>query len=124
MAPYIHIFGLSIPTFGLMLWLATMVGAWLMDRAFRSQKLKQDAVLVVAITLVAGVIGAKLWHVLDTPSEFKLEGWKVLYSSAGFAWFGGASFGILTLLFLGWKLKIGAIVCSTSLRLPRLSATA
>lgn len=109
MAPYIHIFGFSIPTFGLMLWLATMVGAWLMDRAFRREKLKQDAVLIVAITLVAGVIGAKLWHVLDTPSEFRDAGWKVLWSSAGFAWFGGMTFGIATLLFLGWKMKIGAI---------------
>ncbi len=92
-----------------MLWLGTMVAAWLMDRAFRREKLTQDAVVVVAVTLVAGVIGSKLWHVLDTPSEFRIEGWRVLWSSAGFAWYGGATLGIATLIFLGWKMKIGAI---------------
>ncbi len=64
---------------------------------------------MVAIAVVAGIVGAKLWHVLDTPSEFREIGWRVLWDSAGFAWFGGLVFGIAALVMQGWRAKIGAL---------------
>ena len=109
MLPYLHLFKLNLPTFGLMLWLAAVTGAWLMDRAFRRARVEADAVGMVAITVVAGIVGAKLWHVLDTPIEFRMQGWSVLWDSAGFAWFGGLVLGIAALLFQGWWAKIGAL---------------
>lgn len=109
MIPYLHIFGFSIPTFGLLIWAGTMLAAWMMDRNFRRQHLKDDAITIVAITLVAGIIGAKLWHVLDTPSEFQNMGWRVLWDTGGFAWFGGMTFGITALLLQGRFSKIGAL---------------
>jgi phosphatidylglycerol:prolipoprotein diacylglycerol transferase len=54
-------------------------------------------------------VGAKLWHVLDTPAEFREIGWRVLWDSAGFAWFGGLLFGISALVFQGWWAKIGGL---------------
>lgn len=107
MIPYIHLGHFSIPTFGLMLWLAAVAGAWVMDRSFRREHLNADAVGMVAVALVAGLIGAKLWHVLDTPSEFQMEGWSVLWDRAGFAWYGGLTFGILALVVQGWRAKLG-----------------
>lgn len=107
MLPYLHLGHLSIPTFGLMLWLAAVVGAWIMDRSFRRERIDADAIGMVAIALVAGLIGAKLWHVLDTPSEFREEGWSVLWDRAGFAWYGGLTFGIVALVVQGWRAKLG-----------------
>ncbi|MDE3062570.1 MAG: prolipoprotein diacylglyceryl transferase [Acidobacteriota bacterium] len=109
MLPYLHIWRLPIPTFGLMLWLAAVTAAVLMDRGFKRAGLKADAVSMVAFTVVAGIIGAKLWHVIDTPAEFREAGWRVLWDSAGFAWFGGLVFGISALLFQGWWARIGAL---------------
>ena len=110
MYPYIHIFHLmTIPTFGLMLWLAAVVAAVVVDRNFRRSKIDADAIGMVAIAVVAGIIGAKVWHVLDTPSEFRLEGWRVLYDTAGFAWYGGLVLGIGALVFQGWRAKIGGL---------------
>jgi len=111
MLPYLHIPFLPFPinTFGLMLWLAAVAGAWMMDRSFRRARVEADAVGMVAITVVAGIVGAKLWHVVDTPVEFRLEGWSVLWDTAGFAWFGGLVFGIGALLFQGWWGKIGCL---------------
>jgi len=63
----------------------------------------------VAIAVVAGIIGAKVWHVLDTPIEFHQSGWSVLWDTAGFAWFGGLVFGISALLAQGWMAKIGGL---------------
>jgi phosphatidylglycerol:prolipoprotein diacylglycerol transferase len=64
---------------------------------------------MVAVAVVVGIIGSKLWHVLDTPIEFREYGWRVLWDTAGFAWYGGALFGIAALVFQGWWAKIGCL---------------
>ena len=109
MLPFIHIGHFSVPTFGLMLWLAAVAAAILMDRGFRRAGISADAVGMVAVAVVLGIVGAKLWHVIDTPVEFREEGWRVLWDTAGFAWFGGLLFGISALVFQGWWAKIGGL---------------
>ncbi len=109
MVPFLHIGHLNLPTFGLMLWLAAVAGAFVMDRGFKRAHITADAVGMVAVAVVLGIVGAKLWHVLDTPAEFREMGWRVLWDSAGFAWFGGLLFGISALVFQGWWAKIGGL---------------
>ena len=123
MLPYIHInlhfWQLNLPTFGLMLWLAAVAAAFVMDRGFKRAHIGAgaaakdgagpDAVGMVLVAVVAGIVGAKLWHVIDTPIEFREWGWRVLWDSAGFAWFGGLLFGISALVFQGWWAKIGGL---------------
>jgi phosphatidylglycerol:prolipoprotein diacylglycerol transferase len=109
MIPYLHLWHLSVPTFGLMLWLAAVAAAFVMDRGFRRSRITADAVGMVAVAVVAGIVGAKLWHVIDTPIEFREQGWSVLWDTAGFAWFGGLVFGISALVFQGWWEKIGGL---------------
>lgn len=109
MYPYLHLWHLTVPTFGLMLWLAAVTAAFVVDRSFRRARITADAVGMVAIAVVVGIIGAKLWHVLDTPIEFREMGWQVLWDSAGFAWYGGVLFGMAALLFQGWWAKIGLL---------------
>ena len=109
MLPYIPIGHFNLPTFGLMLWLAAVAAAFVMDRAFRRAGIDADAVGMVAVAVVLGIVGSKLWHVIDTPQEFRDEGWRVLWSTAGFAWFGGLLFGISALVFQGWWAKIGGL---------------
>jgi phosphatidylglycerol:prolipoprotein diacylglycerol transferase len=109
MIPYLHLWHLSVPTFGLMLWLAAVAAAFVMDRGFRRSGITADAVGMVAVAVVAGIVGAKLWHVIDTPMEFREQGWSVLWDTAGFAWFGGLIFGISALVFQGWWAKIGGL---------------
>jgi phosphatidylglycerol:prolipoprotein diacylglycerol transferase len=109
MIPYLHLWHLNVPTFGLMLWVAAMAAGLVMDRSFHRARITADAVGMVAIAVVAGIIGAKVWHVLDTPIEFHQSGWSVLWDTAGFAWFGGLVFGISALLAQGWMAKIGGL---------------
>ncbi len=109
MLPYIHLWHLNLPTFGLMLWLAAVAAAFVVDRGFKRLHIDADAVGMVAVAVVAGIVGAKLWHVIDTPMEFHEQGWRVLWDSAGFAWFGGLAFGIFALVFQGWWAKIGGL---------------
>lgn len=109
MLPYLHLGWFNLPTFGLMLWCAAVAGAIVVDLGFKREKITADAVGMVAIALVAGILGAKLWHVLDSPDEFRLEGWRVLWDTAGFAWYGGLVFGISALVLQGLHAKIGAL---------------
>ncbi|MFC5865488.1 prolipoprotein diacylglyceryl transferase [Acidicapsa dinghuensis] len=124
MLPYIHIgihfvlhFGSSVipvgpwdvPTFGLMLWVATICGAWVLHKSFQREHIEADALGIVALSVVAGIIGAKLWHVIDTPEEFQIDGWRALISTGGFAWFGGLVGGILALIIQGKKAGLSAL---------------
>jgi phosphatidylglycerol:prolipoprotein diacylglycerol transferase len=92
-----------------MLWCAAVAAAIVMDRGFKREGIAADAVGMVAVALVAGIVGAKLWHVLDTPEDFRSLGWSALWDTAGFAWYGGFTFGIVALLLQGWREKIGAL---------------
>ncbi len=113
MLPYIHLnlhfWRPDVPTFGLMLWLAAVAAAFVMDRSFKRAGVDADAVGMVAVAALLGIVGAKLWHVIDTPAEFHAYGWQVLWDSAGFAWYGGLIFGIAALMFQGWWAKIGML---------------
>jgi len=109
MLPYIHIWFLTLNTFGLMLWLACVAAAFVLDRGFRRAGLQADAVGIVAVAAIAGIVGAKLWRVVDSPIEFRMQGWSVLWDTAGFAWFGGLVFGISALIIQGLRAKIGGL---------------
>jgi phosphatidylglycerol:prolipoprotein diacylglycerol transferase len=100
--PFIHIGRFSIGTFGIMLWLAAVCACWVLHRNFRRWKIDADAIGIVALSTVAGVIGAKLWHVLESPQVLLENPWGTLLDRAGFAWFGGLVLGILALL---WQSK-------------------
>jgi phosphatidylglycerol:prolipoprotein diacylglycerol transferase len=84
-----------------MLWVATVCGAIVMHFSFRRAHIEADALGIVALTVVAGIVGAKLWHVIDSPAEFQMDGWSVLWSTGGFAWFGGLVAGIIALIVQG-----------------------
>ena len=109
MIPYLHLGSFNLPTFGLMLWLAVVIAAIVADRAFKRANISADAVGMVAVALVVGLIGSKIWHVLDSPEEFRVEHWRVLWDNAGFAWYGGLTFGIAALVVMGWRSKIGVL---------------
>lgn len=111
MFPYIHLhlggFHPEIPTFGLMLWVAAVTAGLVMERSFRRARISADAITMVVVAMIAGIVGAKIWHVIDTPSDFRQQGWSVLWDSGGFAWFGGLVFGITALIVQGIRAKIG-----------------
>lgn len=107
MYPFIHIGHFSIGTFGLCLWLASVCACWVLYRNFRRFGIDADAVGIAAYTTVAGVVGAKLWHVLEDPVTLMHQPALVLFDRAGFAWFGGLLAGIAVLLWQGRQAKVG-----------------
>ena len=106
MIPFLHIGWLTIPTFGLMVALAMLVSFYVLRADLRRRGIATDAELFIAIPCLAGIAGAKLYHVLESPSEFFANPWSELFSQFGFAWFGGLLAGVGAFVWLARREKI------------------
>ncbi|MGA8142937.1 MAG: prolipoprotein diacylglyceryl transferase [Candidatus Acidiferrales bacterium] len=95
MIPFLHLGWLTIPTYGLMVALAMLVAFYVLRADLKRRGIAADAEIFIAVPCVAGIVGAKLYHVLETPVDFFAHPWSDLFSQFGFAWFGGllAGFG-------------------------------
>ena len=110
MIPFLHLGPLTIATFGLMVAAALLVAAYVLQADFRRRDLRADAFLIIGIAGLAGIVGARLYHVLESPAEFFADPWPQLFSRYGFAWFGGFLGGFATLLILARREKIPMLV--------------
>lgn len=117
MIPFLHLGPLTIPTFGLMVATALFVSAYVLQADFERRRTQLETIkgyagkrdegfLVIGIAGIVGLAGARLYHVLESPSEFFADPWPQLFSRFGFAWFGGFLGGFVALLFLARRLKI------------------
>jgi phosphatidylglycerol:prolipoprotein diacylglycerol transferase len=125
MIPFLHFGPLTIPTFGLMVATGLLVAAYVLQADFnrrrgqleryRSSVLARDEGLlarlighshedmgfvVIGMAGILGLIGARLYHVLESPAEFFANPWPQLFSRFGFAWFGGFLGGVVALIYL------------------------
>lgn len=121
MFPYIDIGPVHLGTFGLLLWLAAVAGTIVLHKNFSRNQVDADALNVVAVVVVAGVIGAKLWHELQNVPELRMAlqligrpGWHhpaevvlgfLSWFRDGFAWFGGMVAGTLALMLQGRNVR-------------------
>jgi phosphatidylglycerol---prolipoprotein diacylglyceryl transferase len=106
MIPYLHLGPLTLPTFGLMVATGLLVASYILQADFRRRGIQSDAFLIIGIAGLAGIVGARLYHVFESPSEFFADPWPLLFSRFGFAWFGGFLGGFAALLILSWREKI------------------
>jgi prolipoprotein diacylglyceryltransferase/predicted O-methyltransferase YrrM len=66
----------------------------------------RESLLTVTVAGSAGLVGAWLYHVLETPAEFSADRGPTLLTGFGFAWFGGLLGGFLALIFLARRFKV------------------
>jgi phosphatidylglycerol---prolipoprotein diacylglyceryl transferase len=98
--PFIHIGPLAIPTYGICVAAALIVGFIVMRADLNRRHLSADPNVIVGFTALAGLVGSRLYHLLESPSEFFANPWPQLFSTMGFAWFGAVIGGVLALLLL------------------------
>ena len=65
-----------------------------------------EAEMLIAIPCLAGIVGAKLYHVLETPATFFAHPLQELFSPYGFAWFGGLLAGFAAFVWVGRRQQI------------------
>jgi phosphatidylglycerol:prolipoprotein diacylglycerol transferase len=117
MYPYINLGSVHIGTFGLMLWLAAVCATIVLHRNFARNGSDADALSIVTTVVLAGIVGAKLWHELENVPDL-VAAWRIIlqpgmhrpmqillnflrWFQAGFAWYGGLLAAIATLIYQG-----------------------
>jgi phosphatidylglycerol:prolipoprotein diacylglycerol transferase len=109
MIPYLHIGPLSLPTFGLMVATGLLVAAYVLEADFRRRGIHADAFLIIGIAGLAGIVGARLYHALESPGEFLADPRSFIFTRFGFAWFGGFLGGSAALVILARREKIATL---------------
>lgn len=83
---------LPVPTFGLMVATAFLVGNWLVSleaRRLLPQLPKDFVTNICLIGFVSGLLGAKIFHLLEHPREFLEQPMHMLLNTGGLTFFGG-----------------------------------
>ncbi|HET7107208.1 MAG TPA: prolipoprotein diacylglyceryl transferase [Candidatus Acidoferrum sp.] len=106
MIPYLHLGPLQLPTFGLMVALALITAAYVLQADFDRRGMTADAFTMITVAGLLGILGAKLYHLLETPAEFFADPLPLFFSRYGFAWFGGFLGGFCAMLVMGWRAKL------------------
>jgi len=104
--PYVHIGSVTIPTFGPVVAVAMIAAYFVLRADLKRRGIAADAELLIAIPGLAGIAGAKLYHVLESPREFLADPAGLLFSRVGLAWFGGLIAGAAAFLLVGRLQKV------------------
>jgi len=87
--------------------LLAFVAAYFILRAdIHRRGLAADAQNIITISALLGIAGAKIYHVLESPSDLIADPVGEIFSRSGFAWFGGLVGVLLALYLLARKHKL------------------
>lgn len=86
----------AVTTFGLMMFLSFVTGAWILGRQLeRYGQPKELAWDVLAWVAVGGIIGAKVYYLALHPDELAANFWGAVFSRGGLVWYGGLIGGVI-----------------------------
>jgi phosphatidylglycerol---prolipoprotein diacylglyceryl transferase len=108
--PFIHIGPVTLGSYGLMVAIALICAFFILRADFTRRKVSADAEAIIGITGLAGLVGSRLYHLLESPAEFFADPWSQLFSTMGFAFFGAVIGGFLALLLLARRFKIPTLL--------------
>jgi phosphatidylglycerol:prolipoprotein diacylglycerol transferase len=117
MYPYLNLGFAHIGTFGLLLWFAAVCATVVLHKNFVRNGVDTDALNVVTLVVLTGIVGAKLWHELQNVRELEAAWHQIMlpgikqplqvllgflhWFQAGFAWYGGLLASIAMLIVQG-----------------------
>jgi phosphatidylglycerol:prolipoprotein diacylglycerol transferase len=109
MVPHIHIFGITIQTFGIFFALNFLAwGAVVHRRLGELGKPTEWAFEMVVVAVVGGLIGARAYYLIQNQKAISLGN---VFSGSGLVWYGGLAGGVVAMLiwahrrnFLGLQL--------------------
>jgi phosphatidylglycerol:prolipoprotein diacylglycerol transferase len=114
--PFLHIGSFLLPTYGLLAATGMLAGFFILRADLRRRGMDVDPASILGVTGIAGLAGARLYHLLESPSEFFADPIHLLFSQTGLAWFGGFLGGFIALFFLARHYKLPILlmldVCS------------
>ncbi len=110
MYPFIHIGPLTLGSYGIMVALGLICAFFVLRADLRRRGYTADAENIIGTTGLAGLAGARLYHLLESPSEFFAHPFSLLFSTMGFAWFGAVIGGFVALVLLARHYKMSMLL--------------
>ncbi len=87
---------LPLPMFGLLVATAIYTAIWVIRKDVARRGLDAEMVTDYAMfASLCGVFGARLFHILENPSEFAADPWGMIFSRGGFSIYGGWVIGTI-----------------------------
>ena len=114
MLPFLHLFEISLPTYGLMIVVGILCGSLLFYFTTRSRGIDPlDSFILSSYTLIAAMLGAKLLSIL-TGLNFLLSSWREgrpdlfwgFILNGGMVFYGGVIAGLITFVLVAKHNKI------------------
>jgi phosphatidylglycerol---prolipoprotein diacylglyceryl transferase len=103
MQPEIELGPLTLQSFGLMMGLGFVVAGWLASKRLKEIGRPADwAYEMVFAALVGGLVGARLWSVIENWDEAKDDVFGSLFSGSGLVFYGGLFGGAIAVLGWAW----------------------
>jgi len=100
----LHLGPLTIYSYGAMMAVAFLVGGWLLGREMERRGMPADfASSIVFWAAVGGIVGSKLWAVLEDPQALLHDPIGSIFSGSGFVWFGGLLGGTAAVSWAIWR---------------------
>ena len=105
MQPEIHLGPLTLQSFGLMMGLGFVVAGWLASKRLKEIGRPADwAYEMVFAALVGGIVGARLWSIIENWDEAKDDLLGSVFSGSGLVFYGGLFGGaICVLAWAAWR---------------------
>jgi phosphatidylglycerol:prolipoprotein diacylglycerol transferase len=87
----------TIYSYGLMAALGFLLGGYLLERELvRVGHKKELAGSIIIAAIIGGIIGSKIYYIIQNPYLLKEDFLGTVFSGAGLVWYGGAIGGLLT----------------------------
>jgi len=108
--PFIHIGPLTLGSYGLMVATGLICAFFILRADFARRGVSADAEAIIGITGLAGLVGSRLYHLLESPAEFCADPWPQLFSTMGFAFVGAIIGGFLALVLLAKRFRMSPLL--------------
>jgi|ERR1039458_1731655 phosphatidylglycerol:prolipoprotein diacylglycerol transferase len=106
MLPFIHIGPIALPTYGLFVAIGILVGFFVLQKDLLRRGLSADPSVIIGVTAFAGLVGSRIYFLLETPQEFFANPWPQLFSTMGFTFTGAALAGAIALILIARHYRI------------------
>ncbi len=110
MYPFIHIGPLTLGSYGLMVATGLICAFFILRADFARRGVSADAEAIIGITGLSGLVGSRLYHLLESPAEFFADPWPQLFSTMGFAFVGAIIGGFLALVLLAKRFRMSPLL--------------
>jgi phosphatidylglycerol:prolipoprotein diacylglycerol transferase len=103
--PEIHIFGLSLKTFGIVFAFGFIAAGAIVMRRLRELGKPTDWAYELALSaMIGGLVGSRVYYIVQNYSQVKHDLLGSLFSGSGLVWYGGVIGGTITvLLWAHWR---------------------